>query len=322
MQITRTTTALTALFSVAILLASCGGTSMSGGGNNLIKKRERKEGNNEADKEAKDPKIVTGAYLSCEVSTKDPPPPANDAVGCKFRTPEGNLILPTAENKVKFFKSVNGGTYSAPTKENTASGYQALFELPKTETARSRFIVAYKNKSGMDELVCEGAKLPCTKQASMEAQPTYMALRDVSGVWVADGFAGSMINALDWLQPQRFCHPDGSLKEGDAPVKETSWLPFVGSPKIERASGASISREKFCAKSVQADLGSARRFANTENGCHVAFLQKRGNDPIDLIHSNTGSKEIKRDYFTIVVPESKMTKQEIESTLAAFSCSN
>lgn len=328
MRLTYLTT-LTSLIFVAALFTSCGGSTMSAGGNNLIKKRERKEGASGSNDDAKDPKVVTGAYLSCEPSPKDAGGSGSDAVGCSMRSASGGKIQANSENKIKYYKSLNSGPYTAPSKQNTASGHTALFDLPKSEIPNTRFIVTYKNKSGMDELVCDGANLPCRKTANMEQSPMYLTM-PVAGLFPVDNnkLTTHFTKAWDALESDYFCS-GGNPKIGSEPTKNGMGdkIPIFGGivanaidlfgggySRVRALPAFSMSAKEFCA--LKKPTGG---YSTYGDGCYLALMRKLGKSA-SLDHMNARTSEIKNDLFVVIMNDTTLTDEALESTLSEFKC--
>lgn len=212
-------TNLTSLLFVAALFTSCGGSTMSAGGNNFIKKRERKDASADKDADAKDPKVVTGAYLSCDISSKDADKSGNDAVGCSMHNSSGQKIQPNAENKLAFYRRVDGSPYQKPTLTNTASGHQAVFAVSRSETQKSKYIATYANRYGIDEVVCE--TIPCRSTVKLGQVPSYLQLA-ADAVWrLDDGVVGPAADFFGFIDTGNYCR-NGSIMMGKSPAANAS----------------------------------------------------------------------------------------------------
>ncbi len=306
--------------SYAAMVASCGGTSLSGN-NNIIKKKERTAASEE-DGDAKDPQVVTGAYLTCERSSKDATGSGNDAVGCSVMSANDKPINPSSNNKLSLKKSLNGGSYLDPTQKNTASGHQALFINPKSETNSTKYIATYANNVGINEIVCDGNQLPCKKPLTFDALPMYVSLNSAA-VWNVDQGISGMTEAWDKLNTKNFCS-NGAPRIGKSPAKKdlNSKIPGMGFiadaignfTTLQQTDIFSVDTRDFCVLKRSND-----GFATTGDGCHVTLMKKQRSD-FNIDHTSTSSARIKDDLFALVMKQDQVEDSQLESLLSKFSC--
>jgi hypothetical protein len=319
-------------------MVSCGGSQMTGTDQNLVKKRERQQpagqGSTNEDADAKDPQVVTGAYLTCDRSPKDAVNPEMDAIGCSVYSGDGSLMASGNQNMLKFFKRFQTGSYMGPNLVSTASGFQALFMVPKHDTPNTKFIASYKNQHGFDELTCDGSQLPCKKSLEYPDHAAYLGL-DISGLWqVNDGIVGEATKALRFVDSHNFCDRNSRgetiLKINQSPAANAvsgsgfdSILDY-STNKITAARRIYASRNDVCVIKVKDQiLGSTKQgqgFSSSGNGCHVALMEKRSGSRIPIDGMSSQSQRLSTKRFTIILKATQMSAAELEESLRHFAC--
>lgn len=314
-------TLICASVSIAALTA-CGGANMSG----AISPRKEKTDKSGA-KDASAPAVVTGAYLYCDYSPRDVDGADKDAIGCSVNDPSGKVMALTNSGTFGFFRSVNGGSYTAPSLTNSASGWQAVFKHAKSETARSKYIVSYANGSGFDELVCEGTQLPCNEQITPKTTPMYLSF-PVNGIWISDNGipTSKTLDPSTPMDPTLFCDSSGTPRDGNAvweealkkksPILGGIITPFTGGTVIENANRFSLSSDAFCAIKKK----NTKSIVTSGNRCHIMVLQIKKDDN-RLDHTIKDSKDLPKERATVlVVRNDTKNKSEIETLFAKSIC--
>jgi hypothetical protein len=313
-------TLICAFVSIAVLTA-CGGANMSG----AISPRKEKTDKSGA-KEASAPAVVTGAYLYCDYSPRDVDGPDKDAIGCSVNDPSGKIMALTNSGTFRFFRSVNGGSYTAPSLSNSASGWQAVFKHAKSETARSKFIVSHPNGSGFDELVCEGTQLPCNEQIIPKITPMYLS-SPINGIWISDDGTptNKTLDPATEMDPTLFCDSGGDIRDGNAVWEEAAKKQspilggiitmFTGGTVIENANRFSLPSDAFCAIKKK----KTKSIVTSGNSCHILVLKNKKDNRLD--HTLKNSKNLLQKNATVlVIKNGTKNKSEIETLFANSIC--
>jgi hypothetical protein len=303
------------------MLAACGGANMSG----AISPRKEKTDKSGA-KDASAPAVVTGAYLYCDYSPRDVDGPDKDAIGCSVNDPSGKIMALTNSGTFQFFRSVNGGSYTAPSLTNSASGWQAVFKHSKSETARSKYIVSYANGSGFDELVCEGAQLPCNEQITPKTTPMYLSSA-LNGIWISDDgiLTDKTLDPSTAMDPTLFCDSGGTLRYSKAVWEEAAKKQspilggivtvFTGGTVIENANRFSLPSDAFCAIKKK----NTKSIVTSGNSCHIMVLKNKKDNRLD--HTLKNSKNLLQKNATVlIIRNDTKNKSEIETLFSNSIC--
>jgi hypothetical protein len=293
------------------LLASCGGSTLSGGSNGIVGKKKERAASD--DNEAKDPQVVTGAYLTCETVPKESSDPTTDAVGCSVIL-NGKNVKPTPINKLAFYRRFNDGAMQKPSQSNTDSGHQALFVYPKSETDKSRFLATYANRYGIDEVVCE--TLPCRRPVNLGPTPSFIQL-NVDAVWRVDkGLTGAM-DFFNFVDTRNYCD-NGKIRLGSSPAGNS--VPVVdiiqqisGSTKIEALGQLYAEISRFSKSALRSG-----EFYKSGNGCIILPLRRKGEEFFADEMRMQGPK-INTELFHLILrdtPENKVTVRDFIDDLS------
>ena len=314
-------TLICASVTIAVLTA-CGGASMSG----AIGPRKEKTDKSGA-KDASAPAVVTGAYLTCDYSSKDDSG-ESQGVGCSAKDPSGNVIQPTASNKLAFYRTFKNGAYLKPDRTKNSSEPQAVFMVPRSQIGDSKYKATYANNWGLDEFSCES--LPCRQPLKANSTPSYVAL-DLStsslgaapaAVWSMDQkytnavkFVKTFKIDMNYIDPSLYCQSSGStspMRLGRNPgqdyfakvVLPGITLPTIGDSQI-RPINRMYAPTSYFAKHILRD-GSDRAIGG---GCIVLSLKKRLQSRGSVVPdfyvdemSKTGPR-IEDEQFHIILPK-------------------
>lgn len=303
---------------IVTILASCGGANMSG----FISPRKEKTDKSGA-REVSEPAVVTGSYLTCDYSAKDDTG-ESQAVGCSMKAPSGNVIQPTAANKLAFYRIVKNDAYIKPDQMTNSSAPQALFRVPRAQLSESKYIATYANKWGMDEFSCDS--LPCRQLLTPNVIPTYLALEPSAtssgtasaAFWsmeqrYTDAVRSARIFSLDlnFIDPSFYCSSVGSnrgFREGRDPGQDyfaTIVLPGIPLPTFGKRSITAIDRMYAPLSHFSKHLLKDGSPKAVGNGCIVLSLRKRSNSVPNFYvdeMSKTGPK-IEDEQFQIILPD-------------------
>lgn len=308
---------------IVTILASCGGANMNG----FISPRKEKT-DKSGGREVSEPAVVTGSYLTCDYSPRDVDDAGQDAIGCRVsRADDKNMALTTSSD-FQFYRSFNGGSYTKPSLTNSASGWQAVFKHPKSQTSKSKFIVSYANGAGTDEMVCEGARLPCKTQITPQTKPMHLSLT-TQGFWAP-------VNPLisDFLRdpacpnnPRVYCK-NGQIIQDSSPKVDTetrcpgatgflydtvleSLAEEVNVDLLARSqsqSSVSIDTSKICIiRKPATNRRSAPRELVTgpEQGCYLVAVDVKSGFKIN--HRDRSSRDMPSGKaFNLIIPDSSV----------------
>jgi len=209
-----------------------------GGGQSSTLFAPRKDGKRQSS-EASTPAVVTGTYLTCEVSAKDATEGDQIPIGCNLRSPDDQIINVTTENNLRFYQQTAQRDYVSPSKSSTPSGYQALFYTQKSEVAGTRFIANFNHSYGAGQISCDGGKLPCREVLNqLQIYPDYDACEKKSSNCFIPSSGGQVC-------------PNNSavIIVNDGSVKQLSCVP-LGNGKIfsSLVQDRNIKRSKKCSE--------------------------------------------------------------------------
>lgn len=280
-----------ALFTCVVLISNCGGASLSGN-NNIIKKKERTTAS-EDDGDAKDPQVVTGAYLTCEISLSDTADaPANErAVGCNILKADGKPLNIGTTTQVEFSAKTPGKDIP-PKSTNTPTNYQAVFNIAKamlpSTTYHAKLLSAGKLIKELDTTV---------KNSSSPLKVT----ENVAATWIPAMSMGTDIFLRDPNCPLRaddYCDANGRIKSTNPATPEAinSCAKFLSgfsdlatlfskfAPPDEERKTIELG-SSFC--TVPKKIGGEMKYLTKGTGCSVAAItDANGGHPRTIIYKN------------------------------------
>jgi hypothetical protein len=307
-----------------LVLQACGGTSLSGGMAPQSKKKQE-PANADGDQTVSDPQVVTGAYLACEVSSKESSGDKT-AVGCSIMA-NNRKIIAAAPSRVDFF-SVYQDANKKPDKERTATGYQSLFMTPHFALPQTQFAAQiFKDSSMVHEVRCDGSKLPC----KIPLAPQDLLLIKADGRWSADTTFSTASKQAFRPQcpnnPDLYCSKDGVLYS-DAPSRRADqdttsncledWQSGLGSiiqgtmgfdPKLlfdrkaESITAYELKSGESCVVPKRIRTGTPLILLNEGQGCYMFMVNKNG------------------QAHNVIIKKSKLADPKtLSQQLAAFEC--
>jgi hypothetical protein len=315
-------TLICASVSIAVLTA-CGGANMSG----AISPRKEKTDKSGA-KDASVPAVVTGAYLTCDYSSKDDSADSQ-GVGCSAIDQSGNVIQPTATNKLAFYRTFKNGAYLKPDRTKNSSEPQAIFIIPRSQIGESKYKATYANKWGLDEFSCDS--LPCRRPMTPNATPSYLALEPSASspgvtsaaVWSMDQkyteavkFFRNLRIDLNYIDPSLYCQSSGGsdiIRLGRNPGQDYTskvllppgiTIPTIGSSQIRSINRMYVPTSYFAKHTLKG--GGDKEIGS---GCIVLSLKKRLQSRGSVVPdfyvdemSKTGPR-IEDEQFHIILPK-------------------
>lgn len=283
-------------------LVSCGGASTLNGGAESAQRKKEKKSAGVDDQNASDPQVVTGAYLSCEISPADTmDAPASDrAVGCNVVASTGKPIKIGPSQSLDF--SAKTPANITPKATNTPTGYQAVFHVLKPQLPAT----VYSAK------LMQGSQL--IKQFEGKVNDPLASLKlteNPAGRWEPLSGNVSFVNNLvaDYAfdekcpaSPDSYCDADGNLStKSPATTASVSaclktpgvstWLSalaglFKDGPKPTPAPIQMGAAADICTYPKMSPSGSGSFFFNQGSKCSITVISE-GGKPRTLVYQNS-----------------------------------
>lgn len=313
---------LSSSFIAIAVFTGCGGT-LSIGGDSSQRKKEKESASPSDDQMASDPQVVTGSYLACEVSMLDTAdaPKSDRAVGCNVMTAKGKPIQVASSQSLEFAASTQKTTVS-PAATNSATGYQAVFNIAKADLP----ITEYSAK------LLQGSKVIQTYTTKVQDPSKSFSLTEKpDGIWkpMGGGFlsplAASVVipyatNANCPASPDAYCDGNGNLS-GGSPATQAAIEACLGRGFLSAitgdlsslfSDGPKVSKSSInvagpgCAVGKNAG-GGQKKYFNQGQSCSVVVLAdlNGGNfsNPRTLVYKNSQlpfSPEIMEKRFSVM----------------------